>query len=117
MQLSKREEHLLPLYHQVAIQFADLHDTAGRMQKKGVINVRSHTLHACLTSNFLQGIVSWRHSRKRFYWRLRRRLLEERIRSRVRASMQVSYYTQDARMTCRNSVELTTAFVFIDKLE
>lgn len=37
--LHAREEHLLPLYHTVAVQFADLHDTAGRMKEKGVITV------------------------------------------------------------------------------
>jgi len=37
--LKEREEFLLPIYHQVAVQFADLHDTPGRMQEKGVINV------------------------------------------------------------------------------
>ncbi|NXX95980.1 ACAC carboxylase, partial [Centropus bengalensis] len=34
-----REEFLIPIYHQVAMQFADLHDTPGRMQEKGVITV------------------------------------------------------------------------------
>lgn len=38
--LKEREEFLLPIYHQVAVQFADLHDTPGRMQEKGVITVR-----------------------------------------------------------------------------
>lgn len=38
-QLKAREELLLPVYHQVAVHFADLHDTPGRMQEKGVITV------------------------------------------------------------------------------
>lgn len=37
--LKEREDFLLPIYRQVAVQFADLHDTPGRMQEKGVINV------------------------------------------------------------------------------
>lgn len=37
--LKEREEFLIPIYHQIAMQFADLHDTPGRMQEKGVINV------------------------------------------------------------------------------
>jgi len=37
--LKSREEFLLPIYHQVAVQFVDLHDTPGRMQEKGVITV------------------------------------------------------------------------------
>uniref|UniRef100_A0A8C9FA64 acetyl-CoA carboxylase n=1 Tax=Pavo cristatus TaxID=9049 RepID=A0A8C9FA64_PAVCR len=37
--LKEREEFLTPIYHQVAMQFADLHDTPGRMQEKGAITV------------------------------------------------------------------------------
>lgn len=37
--LKAREEFLVPIYHQVAVQFVDLHDTPGRMQEKGVITV------------------------------------------------------------------------------
>lgn len=40
-QLKAREDLLLPIYHQVAVQFADLHDTPGRMLEKGVISVRA----------------------------------------------------------------------------
>ena len=38
-QMKDREEQLMPIYHQVAVMFADLHDTAARMQEKGCINV------------------------------------------------------------------------------
>uniref|UniRef100_A0A8C3KHH4 acetyl-CoA carboxylase n=1 Tax=Calidris pygmaea TaxID=425635 RepID=A0A8C3KHH4_9CHAR len=38
-QLKAREDLLLPMYYQVAVHFADLHDTPGRMQEKGVITV------------------------------------------------------------------------------
>uniref|UniRef100_A0A8C3EU42 acetyl-CoA carboxylase n=1 Tax=Corvus moneduloides TaxID=1196302 RepID=A0A8C3EU42_CORMO len=37
--LKEREEFLIPMYQQVAVQFADLHDTPGRMQEKGTITV------------------------------------------------------------------------------
>uniref|UniRef100_A0A8C3N498 acetyl-CoA carboxylase n=1 Tax=Geospiza parvula TaxID=87175 RepID=A0A8C3N498_GEOPR len=37
--LKEREEFLAPMYQQVAMQFADLHDTPGRMQEKGAITV------------------------------------------------------------------------------
>lgn len=60
MEISKREQMLLPLYHTVATAFADLHDTPGRMISKGVI----------------RGVVEWKHARTKFYWRLRRRLVE-----------------------------------------
>lgn len=38
-ELKKRKDLLLPMYHQVAVQFADLHDTPGRMEEKSVISV------------------------------------------------------------------------------
>ncbi|XP_042297368.1 acetyl-CoA carboxylase 2 [Sceloporus undulatus] len=66
-QLKAREDHLLPIYHQVAVQFADLHDTPGRMQEKGVIT----------------DILQWRTSRTFFYWRLRRLLLEEVVKAEI----------------------------------
>lgn len=59
-----REGVLEPMYHQVAVHFADLHDTPERMLEK----------------NTIQDIVPWRSSRRLLYWRLRRRLLEEEIR-------------------------------------
>ena len=39
--LKKREDHLIPLYHSVAVMFADLHDTPGRMEEKGCVTVRA----------------------------------------------------------------------------
>uniref|UniRef100_A0A8C5HRX9 acetyl-CoA carboxylase n=1 Tax=Gouania willdenowi TaxID=441366 RepID=A0A8C5HRX9_GOUWI len=65
--LKEREEFLLPIYHQVAVQFADLHDTPGRMQEKGVIT----------------DILEWQTSRQFFYWRLRRLLLEETVKRKI----------------------------------
>ena len=41
MKLKAREDFLLPIYHQVAVQFVELHDTPGRMQEKGAITVSS----------------------------------------------------------------------------
>ncbi|GAB6029960.1 hypothetical protein CHUAL_005655 [Chamberlinius hualienensis] len=64
--LRQREQHLLPIYHQVALYFADLHDRAPRMQEKGVIS----------------DIVPWRQSRRIFYWRLKRLLQEEKVTNR-----------------------------------
>lgn len=65
--LKEREEFLIPIYHQVAVQFADLHDTPGRMQEKGVIN----------------DILDWKTSRTFFYWRLRRLLLENLVKKKI----------------------------------
>lgn len=55
--LKEREEFLLPIYHQVAVQFADLHDTPGRMQEKGVITVRTYNVatHACVPATAARG--------------------------------------------------------------
>uniref|UniRef100_A0A1A8NE37 acetyl-CoA carboxylase n=1 Tax=Nothobranchius rachovii TaxID=451742 RepID=A0A1A8NE37_9TELE len=68
--LKDREEFLLPIYHQVAVQFADLHDTPGRMQEKGVIT----------------DILEWQTSRQFFYWRLRRLLLEDTVQRKIQAA-------------------------------
>ncbi|KAI1900999.1 hypothetical protein AGOR_G00055620 [Albula goreensis] len=67
--LRAREEFLLPIYHQVAVQFVDLHDTPGRMQEKGVIT----------------DILDWKNARSFFYWRLRRLLLEQVTEGTVKA--------------------------------
>ena len=63
-----REELVGGVYHQIAVQFAELHDTPTRMKEKGV----------------LTGVVPWRESRRFFYWRLRRRLLECQLGRQVR---------------------------------
>ncbi|KAM4886700.1 acetyl-CoA carboxylase 1 [Sylvia borin] len=65
--LKEREEFLAPMYQQVAMQFADLHDTPGRMQEKGAIT----------------DILDWKTSRAFFYWRLRRLLLEEAVKGKI----------------------------------
>jgi acetyl-CoA carboxylase/biotin carboxylase 1 len=63
--LAIREKVLLPLYTQVANQFADAHDKAGRALAKGCI----------------RATLEWESSRRYFYARLRRRLAEERALS------------------------------------
>nr|DBA33810.1 TPA: hypothetical protein GDO54_001441 [Pyxicephalus adspersus] len=68
--LKEREEFLIPIYHQVAVQFADLHDTPGRMQEKGVIT----------------DVLEWKTSRSFFYWRLRRLLLEDVAKKKIHAA-------------------------------
>lgn len=37
--IEERQNYLLPMYHQVSVYFADLHDTPERMHEKGTINV------------------------------------------------------------------------------
>ncbi|KAJ5750832.1 Acetyl-CoA carboxylase [Penicillium manginii] len=69
-QMAQREEQLLPVYMQIALQFADLHDRAGRMQAK----------------NTIRQPLRWQNARRFFYWRLRRRLSEEQIVKRMVAA-------------------------------
>uniref|UniRef100_A0A5K3FW46 Carboxyl_trans domain-containing protein n=1 Tax=Mesocestoides corti TaxID=53468 RepID=A0A5K3FW46_MESCO len=59
--LEERHEKLLPIYQKVALQFADLHDTPGRLMARGLVS-------AC---------VEWRSSRAFFFALLARRLLEQ----------------------------------------
>eukprot|EP01035_Chromulina_nebulosa_P020054 gene20054-26034_t len=66
-QIKKREKALFGVYQQIAVHFADLHDTPGRMKAKGVIRQQ----------------VDWAKSRKYFFWRLRRRLAEFDIANSV----------------------------------
>ncbi|EAU29893.1 acetyl-CoA carboxylase [Aspergillus terreus NIH2624] len=68
--MAAREEQLLPVYTQIALQFADLHDRAGRMQAK----------------NTIRKPLTWKNARRFFYWRLRRRLSEELIVKRMVAA-------------------------------
>ena len=68
--MTEREQQLLPVYAQISLQFADLHDRAGRMKAKGVI----------------REILEWKNARRFFYWRVRRRLNEEYILRRIAAS-------------------------------
>jgi acetyl-CoA carboxylase / biotin carboxylase 1 len=65
--MMEREKLLLPIYGQISLQFADLHDRAGRMQAKGTIRQP----------------LQWVKARRFFYWRLRRRLHEEYILKRM----------------------------------
>ncbi|KAJ5287104.1 Acetyl-CoA carboxylase [Penicillium angulare] len=71
--MAAREEQLLPVYMQIALQFADLHDRAGRMQAK----------------NTIRQPLKWQNARRFFYWRLRRRLSEELIVKRMVAAAPV----------------------------
>jgi acetyl-CoA carboxylase / biotin carboxylase 1 len=66
-QIAAREQQLLPIYSQISIQFADLHDRAGRMKAKGVV----------------RDVLEWTNARRFFYWRVRRRLNEEYILRRM----------------------------------
>ena len=66
-EIAAREKMLTPLYTQIAHEFADLHDRAGRMKAKGCIS----------------DALEWKTSREYFYWRIRRRQLEDSIKNKI----------------------------------
>ena len=66
-EIKARENALLPIYVQVATEFADLHDTPGRMKAKSCI----------------REVVEWKHARTFFYWRLKRQLAEFQLRREI----------------------------------
>ena len=68
--MTEREQLLLPVYMQISLQYADLHDRAGRMKAKDTIRMG----------------LTWQSARRFFYWRLRRRLNEEYVLKRMAAS-------------------------------
>ncbi|CCK72032.1 uncharacterized protein KNAG_0I02460 [Huiozyma naganishii CBS 8797] len=69
--LGAREKQLFPIYNQISIQFADLHDRSSRMLRKGVISKE----------------LQWVESRRFIFWRLRRRLNEEYLIRRLDAAL------------------------------
>ncbi|KAI8013044.1 Acetyl-CoA carboxylase 1 [Camellia lanceoleosa] len=76
-QIKGREKQLLPVYTQIAMKFAELHDTSLRMAAKGVI----------------REVVEWGKCRFFFYKRLHRRVVEGLLIKTVRdaAGDQVSH--------------------------
>ncbi|MCJ1342637.1 acetyl-coenzyme-A carboxylase [Peltigera leucophlebia] len=94
-QMTEREQLLLPVYSQIALQFADLHDRAGRMQAKDTIR---HPLQ-------------WKEARRFFYWRLRRRLNEEAIIKKLSAT---SAREPVSRAVCMHTLHAWTG---IDKFD
>merc|ERR1719199_473576 len=68
-EIAAREKLLKPLFSQVAVEFCDLHDKAGRMEKVGAI----------------REALNWRTSRAYLHWRIRRRLQETAVTKKLRA--------------------------------
>ncbi|CAE7729143.1 HFA1 [Symbiodinium sp. CCMP2592] len=66
-EIKAREKQLLPLYTSVATTFADLHDRAGRMKAKNVI----------------RDSIDWKNSRRYFFWRVKRRMLQDHMIKRL----------------------------------
>jgi acetyl-CoA carboxylase/biotin carboxylase 1 len=80
-QLEAREKYLTPVYHQISVHFADLHDTPGRMLNKKVIS----------------GVIEWRTSRKFFYWRLRRLLVQDHVIKKIKKYSKDEIQWREAR--------------------
>lgn len=80
-EIKTREKQLLPLYTSIATTFADLHDRAGRMKAKGVIR---------------EGL-EWKNSRRYFFWRVKRRVLQDYLVRHLREA--------DSRLTHTAAVE------------
>ena len=90
VKMQEREQLLLPVYSQISLQFADLHDRAGRMQAKNTIR---HPLQ-------------WKNARRFFYWRLRRRLNEDAL---IKKMTQTSTRGPKARASSLRTLRAWTA--------
>ncbi|KAK5154946.1 hypothetical protein LTR04_005927 [Oleoguttula sp. CCFEE 6159] len=82
VQMNEREQLLLPVYMQISLQYADLHDRAGRMEAKGAIRMP----------------LQWTNARRFFYWRLRRRLNEEYVLKRMAAAGSKELVNRDSNL-------------------
>jgi len=82
----KRVRDLGPAYLQVATEFADLHDRAGRMKAKGVI----------------RDVVPWETSRQYFYWRAKRRLAVDALATELSGTFQEGVAAVEALCASKN---------------
>ncbi|KAI1818844.1 acetyl-CoA carboxylase, partial [Poronia punctata] len=95
--MTVREKQLLPIYAQISIQYADLHDRAGRMKAKGTI----------------REVLEWKNARRFFYWRARRRLNEDYILKKLAAATNTKFTdsaSQDAIETRRKHLAMLAAW-------
>ncbi|KAK7755343.1 acetyl-coenzyme-A carboxylase [Diatrype stigma] len=97
--LVERETLLLPIYAQISLQFADLHDRAGRMKAKGTI----------------REAIEWKNARRFFYWRVRRRLNEEYIIKRMAAAAGSSTTDIESRQNNLRSLAAWTGVLDFDR--
>ncbi|KAG4303427.1 hypothetical protein PCANB_000328 [Pneumocystis canis] len=86
--IEERENLLLPIYRQISIQYADLHDHPIRMKHKGAIRQS----------------LQWAQSRRFFYWRLRRRMSEHYIIQKIRKV--------DEKLSFRQSIEILKTWIY-----
>jgi len=97
--LTQREQLLLPVYNQISLQFADLHDRAGRMEAKGTIRFP----------------LKWANARRFFYWRLRRRLNEEYLLKHLKSASPEEYSSRATLLETLSAWSGVAAFAKDDK--
>ena len=81
--IKERQQTLLPIYLQIAIKFAELHDTPGRMLAK-----------KCISQ-----VVPWRKSRLFFFFRLKRRLLEQKLTKQLSPHLPQTSFPHSASLS------------------
>eukprot|EP01033_Poteriospumella_lacustris_P003046 gene3046-2231_t len=91
--IKQREKALSPLYLQVAHEFADLHDRAGRMKAKGCISE----------------VLEWRQARGFFYWRILRRQWEEKLTAQLVEASQGTWTEEVAKAELARIVHAAAA--------
>ena len=82
VKMANREKLLMPVYTQVSLQFADLHDRSGRMKAKGTIRMA----------------LQWVNARRFLYWRLRRRLNEELMLRKLATASKKSIRAENLKL-------------------
>jgi acetyl-CoA carboxylase carboxyltransferase component len=76
--MDARYKLLAPMYHQIAVSFADMHDTPVRMKAKGCIS----------------DVISWKDSRRFFAQRLRSRMYTEHVLAEITKANPTTTYEQ-----------------------
>ncbi|RYP33650.1 hypothetical protein DL766_003347 [Monosporascus sp. MC13-8B] len=94
-----REQQMLPIYAQISLQFADLHDRAGRMKAKGTI----------------REAIEWKNARRFFYWRVRRRLNEEYVLKRMASASGSSANNVESRQQHLRTLAAWTGVTDFDR--
>eukprot|EP01134_Creolimax_fragrantissima_P000481 CFRG0481T1 len=92
--IHKREKDMKSVYHQVAVQFADLHDRASRMKEKGCVS----------------DVLEWPTSRQHLFWRLKRRVAEVSACNMIRKADPTIALGQASQMLRRWVVVESNAF-------
>nr|XP_027202842.1 acetyl-CoA carboxylase-like [Dermatophagoides pteronyssinus] len=88
--LDKRFEILAPVMRQIALHFADLHDTPERMK----------------ATNAIKEVIPWNNCRQILYWKIRSKLIQDNLRDEI--------IKQDPRITLQEAQEIIKSWVSND---